>query len=79
MTDEDALWHIRNVYANLIQTDSRAAEPYRIAIEALERQIAEKKEEATAKCGDWSKAEERYNPCLTCSQINNTFCNCSKR
>ena len=26
-----------------------------------------------------SNAEERYNPCLTCSQINNTFCDCSKR
>ena len=26
-----------------------------------------------------NKAEERYNPCLTCSQIGNTFCDCSKR
>lgn len=26
-----------------------------------------------------SNAEECYNPCLTCSQIGNTFCDCSKR
>ena len=26
-----------------------------------------------------NKVEERYNPCLTCSQIGNTFCDCSKR
>lgn len=39
MTVEDALWHIHNVYTNLAQKDSQAAEPYRIAITALSKQI----------------------------------------
>lgn len=39
MTVEEALYRICNVYANLAQTDSRAAEPYKIAIEALNRHI----------------------------------------
>lgn len=39
MTTEDALFHISNVYTNLAQKDSQAAEPYRIAIIALNKQI----------------------------------------
>ena len=38
MTIEDALYHISNVY-NLAQVDSQKAEPYRIAIIALNKQI----------------------------------------
>jgi len=39
MTVEDALDRISNVYTNLVQKDSQAAEPYRIAIIALKKQI----------------------------------------
>lgn len=39
MTVEDALWHIHNVYTNLVQKDSQKAESYRIAITALSKQI----------------------------------------
>lgn len=42
MTVEDALYRISNVYTNLVQKDSQAAEPYRIAIIALNKQIGAK-------------------------------------
>ena len=42
MTIEDALYYIRNVYLNFVQTDSQKAEPYRIAIIALNKQIGAK-------------------------------------
>ena len=42
MTIEDALYYISNVYTNLVQTDSQKAEPYKIAITALNKQIGAK-------------------------------------
>ena len=42
MKIEDALYRVSNVYTNLVQTDSQAAEPYKIAITALNKQIGAK-------------------------------------
>ena len=42
MTIEDALYYIRNVYTNFVQIDSQKAEPYRIVIIALNKQIGAK-------------------------------------
>lgn len=51
MTVEDALWHIHNVYTNLAQKDSQAAEPYRIAITALSKQIGLRPQKLEGKLG----------------------------
>ena len=40
----------------------KSAEAYALAIEALEKQIAENKEEATAKCGEWISLGYRPGP-----------------
>ncbi len=72
MKVEDALWHIRNVYANLSQKDSRVAEPYGIAIEALEKQIPQKvwydsNRAYCPVCWENVKSYEDYCPC--CGQL----------
>ena len=64
MTVEEALYRICNVYANLAQTDSRAAEPYKMAIIALNKQIGSKPYKVR-----WDEQETR----ILCPQCNYLF------
>lgn len=64
MTIENALHHISNVYTNIVQTDSQMAEPYRIAIIALNKQIGIKPYKII-----WNNQETR----ILCPQCNYRF------
>lgn len=42
MTCKEARNKLANIYINLVQKDGEAAKPFRIAVEAIEKQIPEK-------------------------------------
>ena len=79
MTYEEAKDKITNMFINIVQKDGEAAKPFRVAIEALEKQIPKKPDKigkidnmfchgavGVCKCGNEVFSDENY--CRVCGQ-----------